>query len=212
MKKIFIYLFLTVLAVLIGITTYFVLVLRPININVYSNYARDTLTLNDIKVYNYKYSDISIIKNEVVVYYRDLDNVLKSIKKNKYFNAEIDKNKYIFITEKSIYSLSINTKERYFKSRSLEVGYAFDSIPFIDDLMEDINYDDERLFNLKNYKFLPKQNFEGLTQLYKKFNINNLVIEDKKINIEFDNTLIMIKKINEYEISVKIESLKEKNR
>lgn len=204
MKKLFIYLILTILALIIGLTTYFILVLKPINIRIYSNRGEDVLVLKDIKVYNYKYNDISLIKNEVIVYYRNLDNVLNSIKSNKYLNTKIDNDNYIFITEKNIFSLNINNKEKYFKSRSLEVGYAFDSIPFIKDLMEDINYNEEREFNLKNNNFLV-QNFDGLLQLYKNFNIKDLVISDNKIYKKFDDTIVTIKKINDYNISVKIE-------
>lgn len=210
MKKLFIYLILTILALIIGLTTYFILVLKPINIRIYSNRGEDVLVLKDIKVYNYKYNDISLIKNEVIVYYRNLDNVLNSIKKNKYLNTKIDNDNYIFITEKNIFSLNINNKEKYFKSRSLEVGYAFDSIPFIKDLMEDINYNEEREFNLKNNNFLV-QNFDGLLQLYKNFNIKDLVISDNKIYKKFDDTILTIKKINDYNISVKIEKNKENN-
>lgn len=210
MKKLFIYLILTILALIIGLTTYFLLVLKPINIRIYSNRGEDVLVLKDIKVYNYKYNDISLIKNEVIVYYRNLDNVLNSIKNNTYLNTKIDNDNYIFITEKNIFSLNINNKEKYFKSRSLEVGYAFDSIPFIKDLMEDINYNEEREFNLKNNNFLV-QNFDGLLQLYKNFNIKDLVISDNKIYKKFDDTIVTIKKINDYNISVKIEKNKENN-
>lgn len=209
MKKIIFYIFLTIISVVIGLTTYFIISLRPININIYSSNSKEILTLNNIKVYSYKYEKTSLKKKKTVVYYRDLNNILVSINKNIYYNKKINDNNYIFLKNKMLFSLKIDEKSKKFEARSLEIGFDYATIPFIDDFVSTIQCNKEEIINLNNYNILNKNSFEGLIEFYKSLNIKDLIIEKDMIikKFENENENIIIKKINDYEISIKIECL-----
>lgn len=205
MKKIVFYVFLFVISIILGLSIYFYISLKPINITIYSSKKDVSLTLENLKVYNYKYINTSLNKQKVNVNYRNIENVIESIKSNNKIQ-KIDNNYYYIIKDKIPFLININIEKNFFEMFSLEVGYDSINIPFVDDLIG-FDFSSRHLeYDLKNSVILKNKNFNGLIDFYNKLKLPNLTHKNDIYTYtceEYDKQII-IEKVSLNKVRIKI--------
>lgn len=205
MKKIVFYVFLFVISIILGLSIYFYISLKPINITVYSSNKDVTLTLENLKVYNYKYINTSLNKQKVNVNYRNIENVIESIKSNNKIQ-KIDSNNYYIIKDKIPFLININIEKNFFEMFSLEVGFDSINIPFVDDLIG-ADFSSRHLeYDLKNSVILKNKNFNGLIDFYNKLKLPNLTHKNDIYTYTFEeyDKQIIIEKVSLNKVRIKI--------